>query len=168
MAMMTPLITQQKLKTKEKYMNPELLETIARVTKSITRIPDRLSTPVGESARAEFARIFSKCINAGMIDPEGLYLTLPFQASLLTDPVMYTADGDIFVLDHPTKPEQGEFAMNNAHIIKLHPNNSLYQNRYPRLIYIPTERKEPAVSIGQRVNRLRRFEFHGPFAKGVL
>jgi len=147
-------------------MNPKLLEAVTRVTNSIARVPDRLSTLEGESARAEFARIFGVCINAGMIDTEGLYLTVPFQASLLTDPVMYATLGALVVLDHPTKPEQGEFAMNKAHILQLHPKQSLYQDRYPRLIYIRTERGESRASW--MVNRLMNFEFKGPFAKEVL
>ena len=149
-------------------MNTEFIETVARVTNSITQIPDQLSTPTGESARADFVRIFGKCINAEVVEPKGLYLTLPFQASLLTDPVMFVTNGDIFVLDHPTTPEQGEFAMNNAHIIHLNPKHSLYQDRHPRLIYIPAERKKSAISMGERVFGLLSFEFRGPFAKGVL
>lgn len=144
-------------------MNREFVETVARVTNSITRIPDRLSSHDGESTRAEFARIFGECIAAGVTNSEGLYLHIPFQASLLTDPIMYATHGALVVLDHPTTPEQSEFAMNNAHIIQLTKTESLYQDRYPRLIYIPTERGENRASWMRE--RLWRFEFRGPFAK---
>jgi hypothetical protein len=81
---------------------------------------------------------------------------------------MFVAAGDIFMLDHPTTPEQGEFAMNKAHINQLNPKHSLYQDRHPRLIYIPAERKKPAISMGERVFGLLSFEFRGPFTKGAL
>ena len=148
-------------------MNPKLLEAVTRVTNSITRVPDRLSTPNGESIRAEYARIFGACIAAGEANFAGLYLDLPFQASLLTDPAMYSTHGALVVLDHPTEPEQYEFAMSKVHILHLNKNQSLYQGRYPRLIYIPTERKEWS-KASMMFNRLSRFEFRGPFAKEVL
>jgi len=146
-------------------MNPQLLEAVKRVTNSITRVPDRLSSHDGECTRAEFARIFGECITAGVITSEGLYLHIPFQASLLTDPIMYATHGALVVLDHPTKPEQSEFAMNNLHIIHLPRKQSLYQDRHPRLIYIPTDKNES--KAGWMCDRLRRFEFHGPFAKEI-
>ena len=144
-------------------MNTEFIETVARVANSITRIPDRLSNPDGEFARSRFARIFGECIAAGVANSDGLYLHIPFQASLLTDPIMYATHGALVVLDHPTTPEQSEFAMNNAHIIHLPRKQSLYRDRHPRLIYIPTDRSESRVSW--MCDRLRRFEFRGPFAK---
>ena len=148
-------------------MNTKLLEAATRVTNSITRVPDRLSTPDGESIRTEYARIFGKCIAAGLANSGGLYLDLPFQASLLTDPVMFATHGALVVLDHPTRPEQYEFIMNKVHILHLNKSQSLYQGRYPRLIYIPTERKE-WIKASVMANRLSRFEFRGPFAKEIM
>ena len=146
-------------------MNHKLLEAATRVANSITRIPDRLSSPDGESTRTEYARIFGECITAGLANSGGLYLDLPFQASLLTDPVMYATHGALVLLDHPTEAEQYEFAMSKVHIVQLNKNQSLYQGRYPRLFYIPTERGEH--KAGLMVNRLMNLEFRGPFAKEI-
>lgn len=147
-------------------MNTEFIETVTRVTNSITRIPDRLSTPDGESARAQFARIFGDCIAAGVVNSDGLCLYIPFQASLLTDPIMYATQGALVVLDHPITAEQFEFAMSKVHIIPLPRKQSLYHDRHPRLIYIPTDRSKSRASW--MCDRLRRFEFRGPFAEEML
>ncbi len=81
----------------------EFFDTLTRIKSSIVRVPDRLSTVDGEATRAEFARIFGKCI-IGREDTECTYLlTLPFQAALLTDPILYAVGGGFIVLDHPTQ-----------------------------------------------------------------
>jgi hypothetical protein len=143
-------------------MSNEFIDTLTAVIKSIKRVPDRLSTPEGESARAEYARIFGDCIASAKPDFEGLYLTLPFQASLLTDPVMFITGGGFVLLDHPIEAEQYEFAI-SAHILNLNRELSLYESRYPRLIVIP--QKHEAIAASWMVNRLSKFEFKGPFAK---
>lgn len=143
-------------------MSNEFIDTLTVVTKSIKRVPDKLSTPEGESARAEYARIFGDCIASAKPDFEGLYLTLPFQASLLTDPVMFITGGGFVLLDHPIKAEQYEFAI-SAHILNLNQDQSLYENRYPRLIVIP--QKHETIAASWMVNRLMNLDFKGPFAK---
>lgn len=147
-------------------MSNELIEAVTRVTNSIARVPDRFSNPDGESIRTDFARIFGKCINAGLVDSGNLYLTLPFQASLLTDPVMYVIPGALVVLDHPTKEGQSEFAMDNVHIAQLSRGNSLYQDRYPRLILV-SHTKKYAVSPSLMINRVMSLGFKGPFAEEI-
>ena len=146
-------------------MSNEYLETLTAVTKSIKRVHDRLSTPQGENLRADFARIFGDCVAAAKPDFEGLYLALPFQASLLTDPVMFITGGGFVLLDHPTKAEQHEFAI-NALVIPLNCDVSLYENRYPRLIVIP--QKHETIAVSWMVNKLMSLDFRGPFAKEAL
>ena len=70
-------------------MTNEYTQTLARIQDSIKRIPDRLSNPEGEDVRSEYAEIFGRVIIGYQNKEGGLYLTLPFQASLLTDPVLY-------------------------------------------------------------------------------
>lgn len=143
-------------------MSNPYIETLTAVTSSIKRVPDQLSTSEGETIRATFTRIFADCITAVKADCDGLYLALPFQATLLTDPVMFITGGGFVLLDHPTKAEQYEFAI-NAHVISLNRDLSLYQNRYPRLILVP--QKHEAIAGSRMVNRLTDLNFHGPFAK---
>ncbi|WP_396189375.1 hypothetical protein [Flavobacterium sp.] len=145
-------------------MGNEYIETLTAVTSSIKRVPDQLSTSEGETIRANFARIFSDCITSVKTDCDGLYLALPFQASFLTDPVIFITGGGFVLLDHPTKAEQYEFAI-NAHVISLNRDVSLYQNRYPRLILVP--QKHETIAGSRMVNRLAKLNFQGPFAKEV-
>ena len=145
------------------FMNIELSLAIARIKASITRVPDRLSSPEGEDARSEFARIFGQVIRGYQYEG-GLYLTLPFQASLLTDPVLYVVAGGLLVLDHPTRPRAGEFALDkNAHIIDLNRKCSLYENRYPRIISCPSRGQE--IEASWMMNELTYRGFFGPFAE---
>jgi hypothetical protein len=145
------------------FMTNEFSLTIARIQDSIKRIPDRLSTPQGEDVRSEFARIFGQVIIGHQYEG-GLYLTLPFQASLLTDPVLYVVAGGLLVLDHPTRSGESEFAFGeHAHIIDLNRKCSLYENRYPRIISCPRKREE--IRASWMMNELMYSGFFGPFAK---
>jgi hypothetical protein len=74
-------------------MSNEFTFALARVKDSIMRVPDRMSTTKGKALRAEYVRIFGVCINGHEHDDGGLYLTLPFQSALLTDPVLYIVGG---------------------------------------------------------------------------
>ncbi len=146
-------------------MSNEFFDTVARIKGSISRVPDRLSTVHGEETRAEFARIFGQCI-ISREDKECTYLlTLPFQAALLTDPILYAVGGGFIVLDHPTQSGQSEFAI-DANIIDLNRKCSLYENRYPRMISCP--RKGEKIEASWMANRLMNLEFKGPFAKDKL
>ena len=145
-------------------MNNEFSLTIARISDSIARVPDRLSNPEGEATRAEFARIFEQCIIGHEQKEGGLYLTLPFQTSLLTDPVLYVVAGGLLVLDHPTRRGASEFAFGDrAHVHDLPRQYSLYANRYPRIITCPRKRQE--IQLSYALNRLDSCGFFGPFAK---
>ena len=147
-------------------MNNEFSLTIARISDSITRVPDRLSNPEGEATRAEFARIFEQCIIGHEQKEGGLYLALPFQTSLLTDPVLYIVGGGLLVLDHPTRSGASEFAFGDrAHVHDLPRNYSLYENRYPRIITCPRKREE--IQLSYFLNRLAACDFQGPFAKAA-
>ena len=147
-------------------MTNEFTLTIARIQDSIQRIPDRLSNPVGEDARAEFARIFEQSIIGHEQKEGGLYLALPFQVSLLTDPVLYVVAGGLLVLDHPTRRGASEFAFGDrAHVHDLPRQYSLYENRYPRIITCPRKREE--IQLSYLLNRLSAYDFFGPFAKAA-
>ena len=138
--------------------------TLARIQNSIKRIPDRLSTPKGKEVRSEFAEIFGQIIIGHEDKDGGLYLTLPFQVSLLTDPVLYIVAGGLLVLDHPTRSSQSEFAFGEqAQVIDLNLKYSLYENRFPRILACPRKREE--IRAGWMVNRLMEGNFRGPFAK---
>jgi hypothetical protein len=144
-------------------MTNEYTHTLARINDSIKRIPDRLSTPKGEDVRSEFARIFGQVIIGHQYEG-GLYLTLPFQASLLTDPVLYVVAGGLLVLDHPTRRGASEFAFGDrAPVIDIPRNCSLYANRYPRIIALTRRREE--IRASWMVKRLASSGFYGPFAK---
>jgi hypothetical protein len=148
-------------------MNHELTHATARVTGSILRIPDRLSTPQGAPARAAYARIFANCI-AGHLEEEGwLYLSLPFQVALLTDPLLYIVAGGLLVLDHPTQSGQSQFALepdSRTHTFDINRNWSLYENRHPRMI--SCARKGEDVRVGWMINQLATCDFRGPFHEG--
>lgn len=145
-------------------MTNEYVLTLARINDSITRVPDRLSSPKGEAARSEYVCIFGVCINGHEHNEGGLYLTLPFQTALLTDPVLYIVGGGLLVLDHPTRSGQSEFAFgNHAHVFDLPRHLSLYENRHPRII--ACARKGEEIVVSWMLNRLMNLNFNGPFAK---
>ena len=147
-------------------MTNEYTLSLARIQDSIKRIPDRLSTPKGEDVRSEFASIFGRVLLGHEDKSGGLYLALPFQVSLLTDPVLYIVAGGLLVLDHPTRSGESEFAFSkSAHIIDLHRKCSLYENRFPRII--TCARKHEELQASCMVNRLMACDFHGPFAKAA-
>ena len=107
-------------------MTNEYTQTLAHIQDSINRIPDRLSTPEGEDVRSEYAEIFGRVIIGHQNKEGGLYLNLPFQASLLTDPVLYIVAGGLLVLDHPTRSGASEFVFGeSAHNIDLNRKCSL-------------------------------------------
>jgi hypothetical protein len=137
---------------------------LGRINDSITRVPDRLSNPKGEAARSEYVGIFGVCINGHEQNEGGLYLALPFQTALLTDPVLYIVGGGLLVLDHPTRSGQSEFAFgNHAHVFDLPRHLSLYENRHPRII--ACARKGEEIVVSWMLNRLMNLNFNGPFAK---
>ena len=145
-------------------MTNEYTLSISRINDSIKRIPDRLSTPKGEDVRSEFAGIFGRVIIGHENKDGGHYLTLPFQVSLLTDPVLYIVAGGLLVLDHPTRRGESEFAFGDrAPVINIPLNCSLYENRYPRIIVLTRRREE--IRAGWMVKRLASCGFYGPFAK---
>jgi hypothetical protein len=150
-------------------MTNEYTLTLARIQDSITRVPDRLSNPKGEVTRAEHARIFGWGL-LGHEQKEGWqYLTLPFQTSLLTDPVLYLIAGGLLVLDHPTRSGASEFAFGkHAHVHNLPRHWSLYENRHPRTITCIRKgeiQKGEKYDLGLLINRLTEGNFRGPFAK---
>ena len=145
-------------------MTNEYALTLARINDSIMRVPDRLSNPKGEAARSEYVRIFGVCINGHEHNEGGLYLTLPFQTALLTDPVLYIVGGGLLVMEHPTRSGQSDFAFgNHAHVFDLPPHLSLYENRHPRII--ACARKGEKIVVSWMLNRLMNLNFNGPFAK---
>jgi len=135
---------------------------LTKITNSITQLPDKLSTPIGEKSRQEYATIFGTCILGRLEDAEYGYLVLPFQASLLTDPIIFLVAGGYVILDHPVKAELHEWLIPN-HIVSLNQTMSLYEGRFPRLIAFPRAHEE--ILLSWMINRLMRFEFVGPFAK---
>jgi hypothetical protein len=148
-------------------MSNKFNEIVTRINDSILRLPDRLSTTHGEATRAEFSRIFGQCIIGHEHKEGGLYLTLPFQTSLLTDPILYIVPGGLIVLDHPIKNRQFEFAIDaQAHVVDLSRKDSLYEDRYPRLIAVA--RKHEKINVSLILNRLMQLNFRGPFAKGII
>jgi hypothetical protein len=152
---------------KKIYMSNEYTLTLARLQDSIKRIPDRLSTPQGEDARSEFASIFGQVIIGHENKEGGLYLALPFQTSLLTDPVLYIVAGGLLVLDHPTRSGASEFAFGDrAHVHDLPRHWSIYENRFPRIISCARKREE--IQLSGMLNRLSAYDFRGPFAKEAI
>lgn len=152
---------------KKIYMSNEYTLTLARLQDSIKRIPDRLSPPQGEDARSEFARIFGQVIIGHENKEGGLYLALPFQTSLLTDPVLYIVAGGLLVLDHPTRSGASEFAFGDrAHVHDLPRHWSIYENRFPRIISCARKREE--IQLSGMLNRLSAYDFRGPFAKEAI
>lgn len=151
------------------HVDHQLTHATARVTGSILRIPDRLSTPQGATARAEYARIFGDCI-AGQWQAEGwLYLSLPFQVALLTDPVLYIVAGGLLVLDHPTQSGQSQFALepdSRTHTFDINRKWSLYENRHPRMI--TCARRGEEIRVGWMINQLATCNFRGPFIGGAF
>lgn len=155
----------------QEFMNNEFTLSLARVNDAIMRVPDRLSNPKGEALRSEYARIFGIGL-LGHVQREGLqYLTLPFQTSLLTDPVLYLIAGGLLVLDHPTRPGASELAFGgHAHVYDLPRHYSLYENRYPRAITCIRKgeiQKGGKYSLGLLINRLTEGNFRGPFTKAA-
>lgn len=145
-------------------MANEFTLTVARINDSITRIPDRLSNSKGEEIRAEYARNFGLGVLGHEQKDGALYMALPFQTALLTDPVLYIVAGGMLLLDHPTRDGAYEFAFGErAHVIYLPQHWSLYESRIPRII--TCARKRENVPVGWMVNRLTAHNFHGPFAK---
>lgn len=145
----------------------EFFDTLTRIKSSIVRVPDRLSTVDGEATRAEFARIFGKCIIGHQDKEGGLYLALPFQTCLLTDPVLYVVPNGLLVLDHPTQSGQYGFAIDDcAHVVDLPRKDSLYEKRYPRMI--ACARKREKIELASMLNRLMQSDFRGPFGKEVV
>ena len=143
-------------------MTTEFIETLNRISGSIARLPDRLSTPGGESTRTEYAHIFARCIAGHLAEHDGLYMTLPFQVSLLTDPFLFIVSGGLLVLDHPTQPQQFDFAISSyAHVVDLNQCDSLYEARHPRLI--ACHRKHETISVSWMINQLAQLGFRGPF-----
>jgi hypothetical protein len=148
-------------------MSNEYNLTLARIKDSIERILDSLSNPKGEETRSEFARIFGKIIIGHEDKENGLYLALPFQTSLLTDPVLYIVAGGLLVLDHPDRSGASEFAFGDrAHVHDLPCHWSLYENRFPRIISCARKREE--IQLSGMVNRLSAYDFRGPFAKETV
>ena len=143
-------------------MTNEFIESLTKITNSISRLPDKLSTPISEKSRQEYATIFGTCILGQLEDTEYGYMTLPFQASLLTDPIIFLVGGGYIILDHPVKAELHEWLIPN-HIVSLNQTMSLYENRHPRLIALPRAFEE--IPLSWMINRLMRFEFVGPFVK---
>jgi hypothetical protein len=120
-------------------------------------VPDRLSTPAGETVRKRYAEHFAALIS-GHLHDDGLWLTLPFQAALLTDPILFIVGGGLVVLDHPTVQGHAEFAL-KGQVIDTLPQRSLYETRYPRLI--GCSRKGEDVQLGTLSHRIT--DFRGPF-----
>lgn len=151
------------------FMTNEFSLSIDRVNASITRVPDRLSNPKGEALRAEYARIFGIGLLGGVAKEGVEYITLPFQVSLLTDPVLYVVAGGLLVLDHPTRPGASELAFGKfVHVHDLPRHYSLYENRYPRTITCVRKgevQKGEKYNLGLLINRLAEGKFRGPFAK---
>lgn len=143
-------------------MTNEFTECLTKITNSITRLPDKLSTPIGEKSRREYATIFGTCILGRLEDAEYGYLVLPFQASLLTDPIIFLVAGGYVILDHPVKAELHEWLIPN-HIVSLNQTMSLYEGRFPRLIALPRAHEE--IPLSWMINQLRLVEFTGPFTK---
>jgi hypothetical protein len=145
-------------------MKQDFFETVARVIDSVQRLPDRLSNPTGEAVRSEYARIFGLCIIGHEHKEGGLYLGLPFQVSLLTDPLLYIIGGGLLVVDHPIQRGQDEFAFGKAtHVVDLNPRYSLYENRYPRMIVCA--RRGEKIAPARMLHQLSSLKFHGPFSK---
>lgn len=151
------------------FMTNEFSLSIDRVNASITRVPDRLSNPKGEALRAEYAHIFGIGLLGGEQKRGVEYITLPFQVSLLTDPVLYLIAGGLLVLDHPTRPGASERAFGKfVHVHDLPRHYSLYENRYPRTITCICKgevQKGKKYNLGLLINRLAEGKFRGPFAE---
>jgi len=148
------------LTLKDNKMTNEFTECLTKITNSITRLPDKLSTTQGEKNRQEFASIFGTCILGRLEDAEYGYMALPFQASLLTDPIIFIVAGGHVILDHPVRDEQHIWII-PTHTVSLNQKVSLFENRHPRLIAIPHSHGE--VQLSWMMNRLRQLEFVGPF-----
>ena len=155
----------------KEFMNNEFTLSLARINDAAMRVPDRLCNPKGEALRSEYARIFGIGL-LGHEQREGWqYLTLPFQTSLLTDPVLYLIAGGLLVLDHPTRQGASELAFGgHAHVYDLPCHYSLYENRYPRMITCIRKgeiQKGEKYNLGLLITRLAEGNFRGPFAKAA-
>lgn len=147
----------------------ELREFNQRIESCIRRTPDGLSRhPEGASIRAEFARIFGRCIG-GTERGTGMYALLPMHLSLLTDPHFFIVPGGFFVLDHPTRSCEFNWSFDlddRRGRIQVHDAPtwwSLYENRHPRVIVSP--HKGESVHLSAMLNRLTNEGFHGPFGQ---
>jgi hypothetical protein len=106
--------------------------------------------------------IFATCMVGTVEKNQASIILLPFQASLLTDPVIFITGGGVLVLDHPIEYGIFEFPISKyAHVADLPQKYSLYENRYPRIIACAKKREKIELSV--RLNRLMYADFTGPF-----
>jgi hypothetical protein len=141
-------------------IHPELQELDRRIESTIPRVPDRLSTDAGRAIRAGWAREFARLLGAEVM-PVRHFALLPFHLHLLTDPVLMRLPTGYLVLDHPLTAEQFSWAFNIGRVHDCPRWWTLYGNRHPRLIIVP----DPggALSLTDKLNRLSREGWHGPF-----
>jgi hypothetical protein len=147
-------------------IHPDLQELDRRIERAIFRIPDRLSTPIGEAVRVDWAHEFARAMG-GAVMPVRMLACLPFGPHLLTDPVVIRVRSGFVVLDHPERPQELEWVFDmdrsrtRVHIRMVPKWWSLFENRHPRLIAVP-DAADP-LPVTNRLNRLANVGWHGPF-----
>ena len=131
------------------------------VDQTIVRVPDALTGVGGDTAyfcRKAFAGEFAAHIGAKHVFNPALFVTLPFQLCLLTDPHLFGVKNGHLILDHPTIANDGhEYWFGRC--ASLHARHSLYQNRYPRMIAVDAAGKHSPIELSKYVNTLM-YSYH--------
>lgn len=138
--------------------------------RSIVRVPDAMTRAERDSDyfyRKEFANELAACMGAKHVINPAIYLTLPFQLCLLTDPHLFEVIKGHLILDHPTVANDGNeyWLSQNCAYVGLHARHSLYQNRYPRMIALNGAGKANPVELSKYTNELMYRRHEGPFEK---
>lgn len=147
-------------------MTDEFEDLDRRFERSITRIPDRFSTPSGEALRREWAEQMAAVMGGSLeSNPNRSLGVVPVHPHCWTDPVLIGLPLMGFVvLDHPVNLGWFEDHMRLHGRVAVHDCPrwwSLYEARAPRLVACPVDRK--VIQLSDLCNRLTAIGWHGPW-----
>lgn len=143
-------------------LHPHFAELDRSLASAIRRGPrDRLHSR--EDVRRDWAQTMATTMGLSLVE-ERLLVSVPVQACLWTDPVLFRHRHAWLVLDHPASANEPEWPLRLlSQRVGVHDCPrwwSLYENRYPRLITVSDrQRVLPASDL---LNRLGP-DWHGPF-----
>ncbi len=141
-----------------------MTELQRRIQRSITHLPDRLSSPKGEAVRREWATAMAGVMGGHLVEDSWLGL-VPVHPHLWTDPVVIRLFTGTVVMDHPEVLGQFEDHMRlNSRRVAVYDCPrwwSLYAGRHPRLVVCPDKGEE--VQLSDLCNRLSSIDWHGPW-----